>query len=863
MAFFDNPNSLSSSIAGTADAFLTGKGTQGGVNGIYPWEGVDKAFRAFYPNTPIDAARWNKMYPYKLLVIDARNNKVVVGTSPNGSGKITTDPGEGGASAAVYYTGQTDKWEFTFPITPQSISNETNFAIGVDATQQGISEEHNGVVFKPINLSFTTGVWPGRNSVVYENKKRPSVLSSLAGDSIAAFDKTVASISAIGSGPAVGATNEPEGDQLYSTGYFQALFLERFLEQYALAKKSPENEYWRLCFFNQKDNEAYLVTPIKFSRRKSAQKAMHVQCDLALTAYRRIEVNAGASKEAALGEIDLNSPDFLTRALNAITQARSAISNAMNLIKAVRSDFNRPFQILRQGAMLIKELAGVARTAADLPSALISDLDRQLAQIASEMTDAAEGLGGGASGMMLSSANRRRIGDMQELSYKNGGSIKPVGGVFSNTGNDPALNPFKNAESNFDLMNSLSIDDLVLTDAQRRLVSQDLEAATGLTVDQIKAQADELDSLLSDISNQYGAGDATLNDILGKPAPRVRSIPLTIDEIEILDSLNEAITAYKVLTSTVILDNQRVLNPIQFTYEIANENGVKFNNSESKMLVPVPIGFSLEKIAQRYLGDASRWIEISTLNGLRSPYIDETGFFLSLLSNGDGRRFTVSSDSRLYIGQKILLYSNTVPRFSRKITQIDKIGEDSLLITVDGAADVGVLKTLDEAQIQGFLAGTINSQDQIFVPIDGQPGTPIELTPPPEALQGDAAVAASKVDILLDEDGDVVFDARGDFRLAAGMTNLIQALTTILLTRLGGDIGLPSLGISAGVGQSVADLSPVNIFSEIERQINEDPRFARVLDMRVQVIGGAAHISIAVEEAGNGTIVPVTFVVKK
>ena len=40
--------------------------------------------------------------------------------------------------------------------------------------------------------------------------------------------------------------------------------------------------------------------------------------------------------------------------------------------------------------------------------------------------------------------------------------------------------------------------------------------------------------------------------------------------------------------------------------------------------ITVPAGTTLFHIAGKYLGDATRWIRIATLNGMEDPFLSET-----------------------------------------------------------------------------------------------------------------------------------------------------------------------------------------------------------------------------------------------
>jgi hypothetical protein len=267
----------------------------------------------------------------------------------------------------------------------------------------------------------------------------------------------------------------------------------------------------------------------------------------------------------------------------------------------------------------------------------------------------------------------------------------------------------------------------------------------------------------------------------------------------------------------------------------------------------------MEQIAARYLGDPDRWLEIATLNGLRSPYIDEDGFFYTLLSNADGRQFNISSNQNLFIGQKIVLSSLTQPQVTRRIIDIEKINATNYLITVDGLDNLDVFTTLDQAKVRAYLPGTVNSQDQIFVPSDLAASDTV-LSRPVPATKGDPLVGLSKIDWLLTDSGDVATDAYGDFRLSFGITNLIQALKMKFATPPQKLLKHPGYGAGLTPGISNADLNNQDVIQQILKSIQDDPRYGDILSLNITREGPTFGVSLAVTMADGSGVFPISFV---
>jgi hypothetical protein len=266
----------------------------------------------------------------------------------------------------------------------------------------------------------------------------------------------------------------------------------------------------------------------------------------------------------------------------------------------------------------------------------------------------------------------------------------------------------------------------------------------------------------------------------------------------------------------------------------------------------------MEQIAARYLGDQERWLEIATINALKSPYIDETGFFRPLLSNGDGRQVNVNSDLDLFVGQKVTILSNTQPRQRRTIINIERINSSNFLITLDGLDNLDIFTTNDSAQIQAFLPGTVNSQDQIFVP-STLPVPDDIVTRPIPAAQEEVLTGLSKVDLLLTDNNDIALDTFGDFRLSFGLTNLFQALRIKLITEPGQILRNPSFGLGVRPGTSTADYNATELYNTLQALVAADPRFAGIERLQVDLDGPVMTINLSVFMANGLGVFPISF----
>lgn len=837
----------------------------------YPWRTIDN--NAFWPAVEIDGERWNKLYPYKLLVVAPNTDGTYsVVSSPKGTdslGNLQTQIIEHGYIISPTM-GRT--WSYQFPISFQQLNITDQYAINSIATLKGISEEHNGVKFKLISASGTCGIFPERKNI----SPKPNRPGGITGAAMSAFGGTLDAIksageqlkktamAATGGHPAlVGINSESElvirGSDLQKTGYFKMMLLGQFLERYVEAKKLPENKNWHLAINMPKQNQTFLVTPLQFSLTQNANKPMEYLYSFQLKAFKRVSVNEKIQKSVQNQQLKLNSNGYLTF-VNTLKQARLLMSSASNIVKAVRSDFIGIMDNLRQVTLLVKDITGTVRSVADLPSQLIKDLKESIADMKTDLNMAADSL-------KKNSYDNRSSGSANVAFYKQSNvdvsatqsKNNPTTQSKALSDSDPSNAIFNNPHDNFAYLDTISADKIKLSNKQQDVVDQEISEIRQLTTDDLRKTKNTLLSVATDLSNSFGAGDATFAKTYKKEAPTPRSIPMGLEENELIASIFDVIQSLEDLTADQTFDDNKKQSPMEYVGQTASDLGITFQQTTNKKKVPVPFGLTIEEIALRYLGNPDRWLEIATLNNLSAPYIDETGFQLPLLSNGSGRQFTVNdSGLKLWIGQTVYLRSNTKPTFTRKITAIDGVEASNRLITVDGLADLDSLKTVDNAYLQGYRSGTFNSQNLIWIPTDTE-ATPDKRSNLIPFLPKDDLNVISNVDFLLTEDGDLAISSSGEFRLANGMTNLIQAIRLKINTERGRLFRHQDYGLGDLTGTSNADLDVQEVYKMINSTISTDPRFAGIKDLVVELVGPTLNISMEVQIINSEMIVPVSF----
>jgi len=814
----------------------------------------------FFTKYELDGNRWDQVFPYRLVVLDVSkegNNRVVFGDNTGRLDKFATNysPMHNGFSFELKNTSNSE-WIFTLPITPQQLSIQDLYAINGTATARGVTEEHNGVKFKMITAQGTMGVRPVRQTLGMETGQT-SMQTIFSGtlQSASNIGETIKGFKDIANGT-IGETAVLSDAELQQTGYYQAMLMGQFLERYAEAKKNPNNKHWRLCFDIPKQNKSFIVIPEVFSLKQNYMRPNQMLWDIKLRAYARVTIGGNKFQQAP----NIFAQNDYQKLISSIRQTRKLMSSSVDLVKAVRSDFRKPFEAIRQVSLALKDISGLILTVADLPNSIVQDTFDLIEESAVNTLDAFLAFSGkNTSDFFKASSQEDKSRAITGLMYakskdSNGGST-----VLENDATEPLNIVKNNPEGYFDFYDSVDVAGLELTPEQEQNITDVQENATFINIDDLNEHKNTMLELHNAISSNMGVGDTTYSNLYGKPLPKSTTTEPNLDDLELLQSLMEAIQVIDDLTATKAFDNNKKTDSLEFVSNLANNAGIEFILPQGKKLVPVPFGLSMEEISARYLKDPNRWIEIATINNLRSPYIDETGFIYSLLSNAESRQFSVDdTESQLFVGQKITLKSLTVPLFIRTITEIEKIGDGNFLITVDGDADLDKLKTSDNADMQAYLPGTTNSQNRLYIPVSESPA-PEDDTFSIPSLENTQINKLAKVDWLLDDNGDIAINSIGDVRLSTGMTNLIQAAKLKILTRRGTLLSHLDYGISTSVGASLADIDNGKIVSEISSLFAADPRFDGLDKAEVILEGNTLSINLTVKIAGGNGVIPISF----
>jgi hypothetical protein len=523
-------------------------------------------------------------------------------------------------------------------------------------------------------------------------------------------------------------------------------------------------------------------------------------------------------------------------------------------------------ELLRSIAFYTKDAQGSSPVVADLPAATIRALRSQIlsyvagnTQIISNLNQFALNNGSYTDAFKAAVAALQQLGNQSQKG--NVGSANPNGlgsnlnALTTADSAHPANLFFIDPASYYELFSAIPVGSLQIPPAVSAQIVAERQRVQAFTRTDFINMRDQIQALAVSFSNLVGAGDATYNRTFNIVPPTPLRMA-TDDDYQIIGALNDVVLNVNSLAAygrTVVAPN-----PMDYVAGFAAQYGIPFEPSQSKFAVPYPYRNTLEQVAAQYLGDPDRWLEIATLNGLQSPYVDETGFSLALLTNGSGNEITIGTSDNLYVGQFIFLSSTTTQRTQRHITNIRELNASTFVVTLDGDSDLSRFTTIGGAQLQAFLPNTVNSSMTIYIPSDNPPAEQnLNTLQAPGIDLNSNYLAVGGQDLLLNN-GDLAITQDGDCPIAVGLTNIVQKVKLALTTPQGSLIHHPEYGIGITPGTSIADLSANDLLKAVQTMFVGDPTFNGVKAVAINLNGPAAQIGFSVSIAGNSQLVSLT-----
>lgn len=813
----------------------------------------------FLQNREIATRNWNQYFPYQLMLLEM------------------VEPNQGDDSAPIY---KTTDFVFTLPIPPQELNINMPIATTLQATLNGIVEQHGGAPFRDIVLNATTGITPIKNNSAPSDPNN-QVIPIFAG-TVRAVQGVIAAANAVVNGRVNvndGITSSSLssqnlfGDNLIpekSTGYYQFRLLEQFLESYVELKKKSRDlddsmgssrtvkaKNLRLAFAVYKDESIYLCSGVQLQKKRNAINPLEYMYSLQLKAWKRIPRVSGKSASDFNHSFAARQSNGLTSLLNRMTAVSGAVREASNVISSVILD---PLHVLseisREVQLFLKTSLGAAESVADLPAAMRQEIliIGRIGENWSNLTKFITSLGPNPPSVLQDGLNNL----LNQKTNIDGNNTK--GQALTGSSTRTPSNITSTADLN-DLFSAIKPNQLPLPRNTLQKINVEKQRVKNFTRLDFEQRRDIVTAMAETLSDAIGAGSNTVNIIYNRTPISISSFP-SDEQYRALYALNELSIILDHLAASATI-NPPSLNSLEYVAGLAQKSGIAFNVPTSKFAIPFPYGSTLEMIAERYLKSPDRWNEIATLNGLRAPYIDETGFSLPFLVNGNGNKLYVSDGSNLHINQIVYISSKTQVRSKRRITNLRTVYPGFVEVSVDGDPNLENYLLTALSILEAFLPGTVNSQQLLYIPSSKSSPEDPKTKQIPGINEFDPLLQVSGIDLLLTSSGDLAITNDGDCKLAYGLQNIIQTIKLALTTPQGSILQHPDYGLPVQVGDSTADVSATDIIKSISRMFEGDPTFQGVKSASVTKQGPTVQISLVLAIAGVSDNVSIAFDIQR
>lgn len=437
------------------------------------------------------------------------------------------------------------------------------------------------------------------------------------------------------------------------------------------------------------------------------------------------------------------------------------------------------------------------------------------------------------------------------------------------------INPFQDTVTFLKyhaVFENLSVDSISLSNEEIRIVDTETMRVKSFSKNDFINARSNIADYRDRMTDTIGLNDLDYNKVFNKSSIPKQVDP-TIVDINYLLTLQDSIKTIDFILSNLFAVDTAI-DPFALARSNANNPEINIGQYKTGRLVKINYGEDLQSLANKYLGDPNKWVDIAIANGLKPPYIDEVGETIPLLSNGNRNQINLAeldtngelNIDKLYINQQIFIKSNIQSspdqRTITNIKQIPVSGE--IVIELDGETNLSMYQKIDNAHIRVFAPNTINSSFYILIP-SAEPLSDDRSDDIPWFLAKSAEdEKRAKVDLAIDENGELVFSANSDVKLSYGLDNAIQAIKLKMITELGSLRYHPDFGFVNLIGQRNIDIENIKqtIVESITSQIEADSRFERVDSISVEY--GDANlimISMTVILAGGNQVIPISFTV--
>lgn len=462
--------------------------------------------------------------------------------------------------------------DFQLPLAPQSITQSEEFATSIKPTQGGTVVTHSGNRYKTLSIAGTTGIAPFRGTGGVDIKTGTGIFQP--------------------------------NDLKYHSGYEVFQLLRNYFKTYYETKRggfgfSEEASRARLVFKNFKDGEFLIIELINFTMERQAAKPHLYDYKIECKVLGQYTFKTPGSS-GFLSDLE----DTFNTVVSKIDLARGTFLRTQGILRQVESTYNDAvIEPLRKIGLAVKAFQGIPLLAGDISKRTIKNTMNAANSVAflTGIKDQQKAGKTSTTGVDATISAVKLPADIQAAVANQGADIVADLG--------PVLMVLPVTAFPASVTSALGDD---IADAQNTTKSFIMDTISEL--ERIKDNCEDKFNLGSEEYDELFDRTATLSAEFGKVT--------TEDELDILDGFNQAISALNTLLVTDALFKSDFQTQIDSLVQDFNNN-ISLQALPSVKQYTLSTGETLERIAQKEMGDANRWPEIIEINDLKYPFITD------------------------------------------------------------------------------------------------------------------------------------------------------------------------------------------------------------------------------------------------
>jgi hypothetical protein len=458
--------------------------------------------------------------------------------------------------------------EFQLPLAPSKINQIEHFAVAIKPTQGGTVVSHAGNKYKTLAISGTTGLAPFRGAGGVEKSTGAAIF---------------------------------QPDELkYKSGYEVFMELRNYFRAYYEYKKNAASggaQNLRLIFKNYKDGEFLIVELLDFQMDRQAPRSFLYDYNLQFKVLGTLKFSDDKETGLKLAEFDKK----LRQATELIDKARGIFLRSQDILRQIESTYDSSIlEPLRKANLAIKAFQGIAPTAADMGNRIIRKTITATAAL----------------GILV------KIEDLQNITkIGKGGSAAIENAVLPP--NLKAASKISPADSVIDLNEALfSLAPEDFPKSSQDELQQEIRDAQTLPRSFYEDALEELKRVKNNAEDFIGLGSTQYDSLFNRTSTVTpdSSKVMTDEEFDLLEGFSLAIQALQNVLASDTLFKSSFDARVQ-TILTSFDGQIQLKALPAVEQIVMPTDTDLERLAQIYLGDSTRWVEIAELNDLRAPFV--------------------------------------------------------------------------------------------------------------------------------------------------------------------------------------------------------------------------------------------------